>query len=64
MKDAQPKTEWGEQDENGVDVARLRYNLTLTNEQRVEQHQKAARFVLECMSAAERSRVSRPTEST
>ncbi len=46
---------WGEQDSAGIDLARLRYNLTLTDEERLAQHQRAARFVLECMRATERA---------
>lgn len=47
------QADWGEQDEQGVDLARLRYNLSLTDDQRLAQQQKAARFVLECMRAAD-----------
>ncbi|MEZ0327488.1 MAG: hypothetical protein ACAH95_16440 [Fimbriimonas sp.] len=56
--------EWGEQDANGVDLGKLRYNLTLTDDQKLEQHQLAARFVLECMNAAERAGVQRSAESS
>ncbi len=51
--------EWGEQDDQGVDIARLRYNLTLTDEQKIEQHRRAAEFVIECMRAADRAGVRR-----
>jgi hypothetical protein len=54
--------DWGEQDEQGVNIAQLRYNLTLSDEEKLEQHQKAARFVLECIHAADRAGVSRPPE--
>ena len=61
VRNIDPNVEWGEQNEEGVDLAILRFNLSLTDEQKIEQHQKAARFALECMSAAERTGVSRPT---
>ena len=63
VPDEKTASEWGEQDAEGVDIAKLRYNLTLTDDQRLEQHQKAARFVLECMHAAERAGIRRPPES-
>jgi len=53
---------WGEQDENGVDLAQLRYNLTLSDAEKIEQHDRALRFTLKCMEAAERARVSRSAE--
>ena len=53
---------WGEQDEYGVDIAQLRYNLSLTDAEKLAQHQRAARFVLECMRAAERAGVPRLTD--
>ncbi len=62
MREEQP--DWGEQDAEGVDLAKLRYNQTLTDDQKLEQHQRAARFVLECMNAAERARVHRPTQGS
>ena len=53
---------WGEQDEQGVSLTRLRYNLTLTDDERLERHQRAARFVLECMRAAESAGIPRLPE--
>lgn len=61
---AENQVNWGEQDEYGNDIAMMRYNLTLTPDQRYEQHQKALRFALLCMEAAENARISRSPEST
>ena len=36
----------GEQDENGVDLVGLRYNLSLTPMERLEQHNKAAASII------------------
>ena len=55
---------WGEQDEYGNDIGLLRYNLSLTDEQKLAQLQRAIRFMKECMLAADRAGVHRPTEST
>ncbi|HWD41723.1 MAG TPA: hypothetical protein VG944_22970 [Fimbriimonas sp.] len=63
VDELQPIPGWGEQDEWGNDLAKLRYNLTLTDDQKLEQHQRAARFVLECILAADRAGVRRPSES-
>ncbi|MBI1756627.1 MAG: hypothetical protein HYR64_05920 [Fimbriimonas ginsengisoli] len=59
---ATEKHPWGDQDEQGVDLGRLRFNLRLTDEQKLQQHQRAARFVLECMIAADRAGIRRPAE--
>lgn len=50
---------WGEQDENGIDLARLRWNLCLTPDERLERHSRALDFVLECRRAADEARLSR-----
>ena len=50
--DANNKIEWGDQDENGVDLAQLRYNLTLTVDERIEQHDRALRFAILCRKSA------------
>jgi hypothetical protein len=54
---------WGEQDEYGSNLAQLLYNLTLSDEEKIARHQRAAHFVLECMLAADRSGIRRSTES-
>ncbi|MBN9504283.1 MAG: hypothetical protein J0H02_21075 [Armatimonadetes bacterium] len=48
--------EFPEQDEFGNDLERLRYNLTLTPKQRIEQHNNALRSVLRIREARERAR--------
>lgn len=55
------KQDWGDQSDQGVDLAQLRYNLGLTDEEKIEQHDRALRFTLECMEAAKRARISRST---
>jgi hypothetical protein len=52
------------QDSNGVDLARLRRNLRLTPDERLEQHYRAALSVLECMRAAEAARSDKPGQSS
>lgn len=61
-----PNTEndWGEQSEEGVDIAKLRYNLSLSDEEKLAQHSRALRFVLECMNAAERAGLPRAPEGS
>ncbi len=49
------QSEWGEQSEDGVDIAQLRYNLSLTDQERIEQHDRALRLFLQCREAAERA---------
>jgi hypothetical protein len=49
---------WGDQDENGVDLARLRENLKLTPAERVRKHDIALSFALELKEAGERFRAS------
>ena len=61
MANLENKQEWGEQNDQGVDLTQLRYNLSLTDEEKIEQHDRALRFTLECMEAAKRARVSRST---
>ena len=64
MAEDKPVSEWGEQDEWGNDLEHLRYNLKLTVEERIAQHNRAARFALECMRATERAGLPRITESS
>jgi len=47
---------WGDQDENGVDLARLRENLKLTPAERWAKHARALAFALEVKAAGERIR--------
>lgn len=47
---------WGDQDENGVDLARLRENLKLTPAQRIDQHEAARWFALQVKEAGEQFR--------
>jgi hypothetical protein len=49
---------WGDQDENGVDLARLRENLKLTPAERLRQHDLALSLALEMKEAGERHRIS------
>ena len=46
------KIDWGEQNAHGVDVAQLRYNLSLTNEEKVVQHDRALQFMIQCRKVA------------
>jgi hypothetical protein len=48
---------WGDQDENGVDLARLRENLKLTPAERIRQNDIALVFALQLEAAGERHRV-------
>lgn len=50
---------WGDQDENGVDLARLRENLRLTPAQRQRRHGLALLAVLQMEQARERRRSAR-----
>ena len=50
---------WGDQDENGVDLARLRENLRLTPAQRLRKHGRALLAVLQMEQARERRRSAR-----
>lgn len=45
---------WGDQDENGGDLVRLRENLRLTPAERWAKHAKALAFALEVKTARER----------
>ncbi len=47
---------WGDQDENGVDLARLRENLKLTPAQRIDQHENARWLAANIKEAGERFR--------
>ena len=47
---------WGDQDENGVDLARLRENLKLTPAERIRRNGIALLSVLQVEEARERSR--------
>jgi HTH-type transcriptional regulator / antitoxin HipB len=53
------KSEWGEQDRNGTDVAWLRFNLTLCDDEKLAQHQRALEFAILCQESAENARLSR-----
>jgi|GEM_PF-5574577 len=44
-----------DQDENGVDLFWLRYNLSLTLEERIEKHRRGAETVLVLRDAARRA---------
>ena len=50
---------WGDQDENGVDLARLRENLKLTPAERLRQNGLALVFARRLEEAGERSRNTR-----
>lgn len=54
---------WGDQDENGVDLARLRENLTLTPAERLCRHERARRSAKTLEEAGERYRAARRTRS-
>lgn len=54
--------DWGEQDAQGVDLSRLRFNLKLSDEEKLRQHLRAKEFILECMRAATRAGVPRSPE--
>ncbi len=56
--------EWGEQDVNGVDLGLLRYNLTLTIDQRLEQHESGLRLMIDLQKAAENARLSGTSKGT
>lgn len=47
---------WGDQDENGVDLARLRENLLLTPAERIQQLSLASVFIKRIDEASERYR--------
>jgi hypothetical protein len=51
---------FGEQDDNGVDVSLIRANLLLTPTERLEQHRRALRLMLEVQHAG----ATRPSTST
>ena len=52
-----------DRDENGVDLAKLRYNLSLTIQERVEKHRRAAENLIYFRNAA-RARHSSNRESS
>ena len=56
------KSEWGEQDLNGTDVAWLRFNLTLSDDEKLDQHQRALEFAVLCQESAENAWLSRPSK--
>ena len=47
---------WGDQDENGVDLAHLRENLKLTPAERLRKHSRALSFARRLKEAGERHR--------
>ena len=47
---------WGDQDENGIDLARLRENLELTPAERIDQHEAARWLAINIKEAGEKSR--------
>jgi len=47
---------WGDQDENGIDLAHLRENLKLTPAERLRQHERARLFAAHVEKAGERYR--------
>ena len=47
---------WGDQDENGIDLAHLRENLKLTPAERLRQHGRARLFAAQVEEAGERYR--------
>ena len=58
---------WGDQDENGVDLARLRENLKLTPAERLDQHEGARQFAYQLKEAGAKFRAaqrSRPSVSS
>jgi hypothetical protein len=50
---------WGDQDENGVDLARLRENLKLTPAERLRKHDLALSLALRFKEAGERYRAAK-----
>ncbi len=48
---------WGDQDENGVDLARLRENLRLTPAERLQRMCLASLFIQKVEEARERNRI-------
>jgi hypothetical protein len=52
-----------DQDENGVDLVWLRYNLSLSIDERVEKHRRAAESVLLIQDAARRAKHNASRES-
>lgn len=64
MKDAKVRNDsrlnYGEQDENGVDLSLIRMNLRLTPTERVRRGDKARRDALRLLEYGRRSREKRP----
>ena len=54
---------WGDQDENGVDLARLRENLKLTPAERLRQNGIALVFALQLEAAGERYRATQKSRT-
>ncbi len=55
--------DWGEQNDYGIDLTLLRFNLSLTPDERWDQHQRALEFTVLCMEAAHNGELSRPAPS-
>jgi hypothetical protein len=55
---------WGDQDENGVDIDKLRENLKLTPAERWAKHARALARVLELKEASERLRQTQISRSS
>ena len=55
---------WGDQDENGVDLTRLRENLKLTPAERLRQNGVARLLASRLEKAFERSRITKRDKST
>jgi hypothetical protein len=55
--------DYGEQDENGVDLTLIRYMLSLTPRERVEKLNRASRDSYELFEIGRRHRETRSTES-
>lgn len=54
---------WGDQDENGVDLARLRENLKLTPAERIDKHEAARWLAFNLKETGENSRASERSSS-
>ena len=54
---------WGDQDENGVDLARLRENLKLTPAERIDQHEAARWLAVQVKEAGEKRRASQKSRT-
>lgn len=54
---------FGDQDENGIDLSRLRANLSLTPLERLRRHQQALRLVMEVRRAGIAAGISRHSQN-